>query len=483
MHLKIQEAKNKRIIIACHHLARINHNQLPEPRIGGLFPEDSDIDSEEEYTGEGVTISGNISGKILDNEGLAVTNGTVTASPFDIAAGQSSEAKRVLSTTTDDQGNYLFTNVATASFKVCSKLSSSHTKNCINLIPPQKSANIKVQSLSKKITVSGRISDETGNPAENIQVRLSARRSVSARSDNNGEYTISLTVSKDDKPTIFFKHNDYSSFNTRVFTKEPTSPDQYEINPQLTKKTGFTVTATVYDQEGNPVSGQRIGIRGSAGRSERYLSSNSNGTVKLKNIPAGDDYVPVVLASPQYTYTNPEPQPIIVFDNSASFEVRVQKKQNSYGELRLYINNQAQQPVSSVVFELYASGRRLGKSTSDENGELVFNNIPEGNLVLQSRALPLRVSGLKRKEHNGTTIMADEGQNEIIINIIGANGNSVLCKHANINWTLRQAGMNIRSDRTLVVDQNGVIEASGLGAGDHNVTLSRCEGYKKKNSH
>jgi len=403
-------------------------------------------------------IAGDISGKVIDDDGVAVANVIVTATPFDVAEGQDSTARQRLTTQTNSEGVYTFNNVATASYKICNTTTNNITRTCIQRLPPQKTADLKVRNLNRPIRVSGQVTDQNGSPIEGVRVQLSVQNSVKDNTTSDGRYSIETTISKDENPTIYFQHANYSRSTARINTNQTTEDNSYQIDTQLNLIEGFTVTGRVVDEQGEPVAGQNIGIRDSNNRggSRRYARSDSSGKVSIPHITAGEAYSPVVIPSAEFTYKVPDPKITFdVFDNSASFEVIVTRKQLTYSELRLYINNQAQLPVTGVSFTLTSAGKTIGKTKTDENGELLFNNVPENNLSLNSSVLPLNVSRIKRDRNNGATITADTGENDIIINITGKDSEPVFCKNASIRWFISQNGMRIQSTKTLAVDQNG----------------------------
>jgi len=424
-----------------------------------------------------IIIAGDIAGKVVDDEGVTLANVIVVATPFDVAEGQDSTARQRLTTQTNSEGSYVFANVATASYKICNIATNNISRSCIQLLPPQKTADLKVRSLNRPITVFGQITDESGSPIEGVNVRLSAQKSVTSTTRSDGQYSIETTISKDENPTIYFQHTDYSRSKARIMTNQAAQENGYQMNAQLNRIEGFTVIGRVIDDEGQPVAGQNIGLRDINNRngSRRFARSDNNGKVRIQHITAGEGYSPIVLPSAEFTYKAPEPKIAInVFDDSASFEVVVTRKQLTYSELRLYINNQAQQPVTGVTFNLTSAGKSLGNAKTDENGELLFNKVPDSNLTLNSSVLPLNVSRINRDRNNGATITADTGENDIIINITGKDNAPIFCKSASIRWFRLQNEMRIQSRKNLVVDQNGRTEGSKFGAGEHELDLKRC---------
>jgi len=433
-----------------------------------------------------VIIAGDIAGKVIDDDGVALANVIVIATPFDVAEGQDGTARQRLTTKTDSEGSYIFTNVATASYKICNAATKNITRSCIQMLPPQKTADLKVRNLNLQMKVFGQVTDESGSPIKDVNVRLSAQNSVKDTTTNDGRYSIVTSISKDENPTVYFQHTDYSRSTARIMTNQTPQENGYEMNAQLTRIEGFTVTGRIIDEEGQPVAGQNIGIRDSnnKGVSRRYARSDNNGAVRIQHIAAGEAYSPIVIPSAEYTYKAPEQKITFdVFDNSANFEVVVTSKQLTYSELRLYINNQAQQPVTGVKFNLISAGKSLGSAKTDENGELLFNKVPESYLTLNSSVLPLNVSRISRDLNNGATITADTGENDIIINITGKDNEPIFCKNASIRWFLLQNGMRIQSRKNLVVDQNGRIEGSKFGAGEHELDLKRCTSTTTDSAH
>ena len=430
-----------------------------------------------------IFIAGNISGRIFSDGGITVSNLTLTATPYDVTAGQSKTATAVLSTTTDELGQYTFAAVPKASYRICTTKNERFTQSCINVLPPQKTADLKINQLINTITIAGVVSDEAGEPLPNVDVRTNLSGFSAVKTQTDGSYQMVIKTTDLTIPNISFSLKNYTRLSQRLFESTENISSDVVINASLQSEnsSGFVVQGRVIDQQGNPARGQRIRLRSSndLNKSTNYVTSNAEGILTLTNVEPANDYLLNIITSVDYQYNKPEnPQTITVADNSSSFTVELEKLQLDYQPMTLFLATQAQQPISGITLSLSYRGKRIARAVTDASGSAVFDRVPSGSLSLSVNPLSLRVTGLSRENHNGITIAADKGDNEARINVTGTSGEAVVCRQSTISFSQRQSDLQVNTSRSVQSDQAGVIYATDFGSGEHTLNLSKCDGYK-----
>ncbi len=423
-----------------------------------------------------------IVGRVFTDGGQTVADITLTAKPFNIASTDADKPAITLISNTNEQGYYAFRNILNASYRICSNSSDLYSSTCIQVLPPQQTADLKVNRLSDVKTLRGIVTDEQNTPVADVFIRISgSSSSQAARTDANGRYQMPFKTQDNYHHKIHFTKANYQSLAKAL--PDNSQGNDYIVDANLTALSGLTVTGNVVDKNtGDPVTNQRVALYSPNLRySTSYVSSNIKGQFTIKNVKPAEDYEVRMSTDRNHRYVpTPSSKGISISDSSTVLSLEVESLQFELGTFTATIRNQQHAPLANLTIELSQGSYLIAKQQTDSNGVVSFAEVPAGSLQLYERSLPLRASGIDRNRHDNITLTADHGDQEIRIAVTGTNGQAVVCNRSQLSWRYKENDVSISSSKTVQSDSLGIIRRTDLGSGEHTLSLSGCPEHKNK---
>jgi hypothetical protein len=216
--------------------------------------------------------------------------------------------------------------------------------------------------------VTGRATDENGQPLAGIKVTLSGTHSAlttEATTGADGSYAFSrLPTSGVYTLTVGTKRHYTFTTPTRTIVT-PAGAQVIDFGATLNR---YAIGGRLLDQSGRAIQGATLTLSGTQAAT---TTSGANGDYSFTGLAAGGNYT-VTASSARYTFANP----------SQAFTDLDANKTADFGGTSLFFSVTGQvvdstnKPVSGLALTL--SGGKTGTSTTDPQGNFVFTDLPRG---------------------------------------------------------------------------------------------------------
>lgn len=212
-----------------------------------------------------------ISGRVIDEQSAPVAGVTVTLS-----------GSQSVATTTDNNGDYVFTNLPTSGNYTVTPAKINYTFDSANqtFVTPSgdRTANFKATRTVRSINGSIKVG---GNPLPGVTVAISGSATATATTDSAGEYSLELTIGGNYVLTPTSAH----------YTFDPGSSSINDLRTDVRKDfTGtikkHSISGHVLNASGEPVSGAVLTLSGSVSRT---TTSASDGSYSFADIDGGSN--------------------------------------------------------------------------------------------------------------------------------------------------------------------------------------------------
>ncbi len=249
--------------------------------------------------------------------------------------------------------------------------------------------------LSEGGSISGRVTDETGNPLAGVHVTLGSPGSSEAFTDADGSYQLrplaagSYRVRFEGEPGYFVEWFDDAPDEASA-TPVVVARDQAVSGIDAQLFDGAAISGTVTDEDGNPLGGITVSARGPTRRS---ATTGPNGFYRLAGLTTGSYIVRFEDSADGYVAEyfddadrKRKATPIELHDGEVVSGVDAQL--GPAGSISGTVVDKSGRAVAGVVLTLYsASGRRYGSETSAGDGSFVFEatELTAGNYTLYVR--------------------------------------------------------------------------------------------------
>jgi len=249
-----------------------------EGSIGGIRLQEG-----EELSGVVVELErgGAIVGEVLDEAGQPVSGAIIYAWLY-----RGRRVAQTFKTATDEQGRFRLDNLPQGNYRLRATakgyLNEHHYEDTTVSADQESEVNFM---LRKGASISGTITDETGNPVHRARVTLAKTDGTAlfahqTFSDKNGSF--SLTGLPEGTYKLKVWHKEYLPQDAGPFTVRP--PDEMR-DVRIILAQGATLKGIVMDSDGNPLAGVTVAATSSAPYLYRNTVTDKNGRFVIRGLP------------------------------------------------------------------------------------------------------------------------------------------------------------------------------------------------------
>lgn len=425
-----------------------------------------------------------ISGHVIDDSGGLIKSLPLTLTLLQASAENTARfGTSTRNVRSNEQGFYAFLNLVEGDYRVCTVESSVYKQVCQNPRAPHLSADFLIRATANG-RVFGVVKDAQGRPLRDVSISASPNQKNRAVTDEAGEYSLLMTVSKNLSYQIYLDKKEYK--RERIAIKGAELLGNKELNVQLNSDqlSGFEVSGVVRDQSGNPINGRAVSLYSPGLKLTHPLrgTSNQNGEFIIPYVQAAKDYRLSVNTRGGYTFDNSAYKQLDIFKGMAPLQLQLQK--GGVGNFNARVITQNGQPVDGQVFTLYSDSSFEGRATSDISGQIQFTDVSVKNggsklRVINSSQPRYMFSGITLAQgeyKSGIELVVDSGENLLHVFVKDSETQApIQGAQGTLSWTFSNKGVlsqTTRSQGKISVEGSGKIEYSGLGSGPHQLRVT-----------
>jgi hypothetical protein len=225
--------------------------------------------------------------------------------------------------------------------------------------------------------------------------------------------------------------------------------------------------------DGEAVPGETVYLQSPSLDARYTAKTDGEGRFALADVQVGKDYR--LWVYPQSGFKDHSRSDFEV--PPEGIEVEIPLEAAAVGTLRGILADPDGRPVPRFTLWL-RSLKALGRSlplTSDAAGRFEVENVPEGDLIFETRSLPrfaVRGVQLAGGDEKDLTLVLDWGTHVAAGSVVDERGAPVAGAQVSLNWAQSAGGAQSSSFRNAVTDAAGRFSVSELAAGDHKLSVT-----------
>jgi hypothetical protein len=408
-----------------------------------------------------------IAGRVISDSGMALVGIGVTATGihfFDVPPGLTVPVgdlqRRAVS---DTAGYYRFDNLAAGEYRINNVPTETYGMTQIAVRSGVDFADLVLKN-QRPLTVSGVVTDTTGQPLAGAQVQPQSLGARGAYTDSAGRFQLQLQIQEQAqglgiRTALYGYREKMTLVNANQVSAEQSVPVTIQLEP-LEKHavvTGILRSST----DGTPVTGKTVQLYSAENRQRYHATSSVDGRFQMIAVEADVQYELLVAGGGGYaTYLQPN---VSVGENGLDLELLLDADESRTLKGRMVNLNGTPIPHFSLVARAANPPYQAMRVTSDAAGNFILRNPPQSPLVFESQSMPhLYISGVQIPPISEQTVslMLDIGRDEIYGFVVDASGAPVAVPNVVVSWRYTQNGITSSSTRRVAADSQG-----GLAAG------------------
>ena len=427
-----------------------------------------------------------ISGRVLTMHGWPVGGIEVTAVFRDYIKTADSFARKnavgTQTTATNDDGFYAFRGLPAGIYMISTPDSASYAQSRVEVRTGVKYADLRLKT-QRNTVVRGVVTDPMGNELGSVQIMpLVKGVPAGASSDADGEFQLVVALQQGvDSFPLRLQRQGYREQHYRVTQNDRADDGSMSVVVEMEPVYEFsTVSGRVTDTAGMPVAGETVRLYSPSLKQKYRAVAGSTGDFEFAKVENANDYQ--FWIRPTGPYRDFTKQNVALDQGDLLHDIKLESLDRDY-QLSGRILDQDGRPVPNLTLTLRSKAASAQKLPLNSNayGEFEIENVPEGELVFESRTTPyytvtgVQLSGDDR-DHE-VDLVVNRGQHKLLGKVVDSDGRPVSTPIVSISSVQVINGINTRLGSSTSADGDGRFVFTDLGPGQHTVTVN-APGFK-----
>jgi uncharacterized GH25 family protein len=427
-----------------------------------------------------------VSGRVLTPNGRPVGGIEVMAEFRNYSAAATGYTRETSplprKTRTNDDGFYAFFDLPAGIYMLGVEESAQFAAARLEVNTGVKNADL-VLDPQRLVVVKGTVTDPMGGELEKVRIMpLVPGLPKGVASNKNGEFN--LGVGLENTARRFALRLQLDGYREQRYeVTEADWTDDGSIQLALTMEPAFeyaTVSGSVTGPDGSRFVGEYVRLYSPSLRRNFKAHVNGAGEFLFDNVDIADDYQ--LWVRPTGPYRDFTEQNIALTPGRVRRDIELAPLRRDY-RLSGRILDQNGRPVPNMTLTLrskVAAAQKL-PVTSNAYGEFEVENVPEGELVFESRTTPfytltgVRLSGNDKDRE--VDLVVPRGPHKLVGKVVDRNGRPIATRKIFISSAQVIDGISTRLSSSTSADAKGRFVFTDLAAGEHIVTVN-APGYE-----
>jgi len=416
-----------------------------------------------------------LSGWVFDQRGKPVPSLAVFAAArrvFAAASGSSAAGGGTRSARTAGDGSFFFAELIDGEYLVNTQDTELYEAASATIRAGVDSAVLTVDEKSGQLLrVYGAVESDRSAPLRGVRVEPIGQPDRTTFTDETGRYALALLSRGAGTQAIRFLKEGFRE--TRLSVAPDEAGGEVTLNATLERLGRMAAVTGSVTGDGSPVHLAGVQLYSAALARSYRASSDRSGRFVFPEVEVGDSYR--LWVHPPARYRDHVQEDLAISAGGMDIPVALE----ALGDARLsgQMVDPDGRPLPGLTLWLITASGGAGplQVTGNGQGRFVVSPLPEGEVALQTRAIPLlSVSGitLSAGSPSDVRIVLDVGSQSLGGHVLDTDGGPVPGARASLYWSHDWKGVRSRSRRDTACDAAGYFLFTQLGSGNHTLSVT-----------
>lgn len=425
-----------------------------------------------------------ISGRVLNIQGEAISNIVLTATLreyFKTSVTNTPKPKsQVLTATSNASGFFAFQNLPEGIYLLKTSNNKRYLPKSLETRSGVNYADIVLIDMQSMQLEGVVIDAASGQALANVVITPMVKGiPKSARTDAEGKFSLDFAVNEQATiPLRLYKEG----FKKSRFSVDSNAWDTHQNLVLEMQTTGMfgELRGQVKGAGYSDMSGHLVKIYSPSLKQSYSSKTNQVGEYHIDKIEAASDYR--IYVRPISDYKDFSKDGVKITSNSSTQDIQLEKLEQGY-RLSGQVIDLENRPLANTTLALRSMSARnqVIPLTTDRHGAFSVENIPAGELVIETRNAPFyTLTGIDLSGANVShyrDLVVDRGRNKLVGKIVDNAGEPVAAPKIYITTTRIQDGVRMQASRSTSADKDGNFLFTDLGAEQYTISVN-APGYR-----